>query len=79
MKTKHQNIDFLNPKTVDHELLNKLNESDQTFLKKDIAKFSELDSLNSKESYLYIGTNTPEKDNDEEKRNSESHFLNKIK
>ena len=70
--------DFLNPKTVDHELLNKLNESGQTFLKKDIAKFSELDSLNSKESYLYIGTNTSEKDNDEEKRNSESHFLSNL-
>ena len=60
--------DFLNPKTVDHKLLNKLNESGQTFLQKNLEEFPELDSLNTKESYLYIGTNTSEKDNDEEKK-----------
>ncbi len=60
--------DFLNPKTVDHKLLNRLNESGQTFLQKNLQQFPELNSLNTKESYEYIGSNTPDKDNDEEKK-----------
>ena len=59
---------FLNPKTVDHKLLNRLNESGQTFLQKNLQQFPELNSLNTKESYEYIGSNTPDKDNDEEKK-----------
>ena len=70
--------DFLNPKTVDHKLLNRLNESGQTFLQKNLQQFPELNSLNTKESYEYIGSNTPDKDNDEEKKNHESHFLSNL-
>ena len=48
------------------------------FYKKNIEAFTQLYSLNEKSSYLYIETNTPDKDNDEEKQNNESHFLSNM-
>ena len=70
--------DFLNPKTIDHNLLRKLNESGQTFLQKNIKKFPDLDSLNEKKSYEYIESDKQNIDNDDEKEQNQSHLLSKM-
>ena len=70
--------DFLNPKTIDHNLLRKLNESGQTFLQKNITKFPDLDSLNEKKSYEYIESDKQNIDNDDDKEQNQSHLLSKM-